>query len=285
MPPKRQKFEKIFRETGFSRRGESFCTAQRPGLINEFHAPKRMMTNLPPEKLTPSQGFGPDVTVKGPGLGGRIRNWFLTGVIIAGPLATTAYIVWWFVDTIDNWVKRLVPVSFWPDSYLPFPLPGLGVVFAFFGLTLLGFLAANLAGRSLLRFGEAMLARMPVVRSIYKSAKQIFETVFSNSGSTFRKVGMIEFPGEGKWSIVFICTPPGPAIAGHLSSKEFVSVFLPCTPNPTTGFYFYLPAREVIELPISPDDAIKLIVSCGVVQPDANAVIAEIGKKQKRVSA
>ena len=108
----------------------------------------RTMTKIPPDKLFPSQGTSPAVSLKGPGLGGRIRNWFLAGIIVAGPLATTAYIVWWFVDTIDNWVKRLVPVRFWPDNYLPFQLPGLGVVFALLGLTLLGFLAANLVGRS-----------------------------------------------------------------------------------------------------------------------------------------
>jgi uncharacterized membrane protein len=249
------------------------------------NATGRIEMNIPPDDTPPSDGYGPTATVKGFGLGGRIRNWFLTGVIVAGPLATTVYIVWWFVDTIDNWVKRLVPNGFWPDSYLPLQLPGLGVVLAFLGLTLLGFLAANLAGRTFIRFGEAMLARMPVVRSIYKNAKQIFETVFSSSGTTFRRVGMIEFPGEGKWSIVFICTPPGASFAGHLSSKEYISVFLPCTPNPTTGFYFFLPAREVIELPISPDDAVKLIVSCGVIQPDASAVIAQIGNNPKRISA
>jgi len=240
---------------------------------------------MPAENKPSSHNYGQALIGKGPGLGGRIRNWFLTGVIVAGPLATTVYIVWWFVDTIDNWVKRLVPDGFWPDSYVPLRIPGLGVVLAFCGLTLLGFLAANLAGRSLIRLGEAMLARMPVVRSIYKSAKQIFETVFSSSGTTFRKVGMIEFLGEGKWSLVFICTPPGAAFAGHLSSKEYISVFLPCTPNPTTGFYFFIPAHEVIELPISPDDAVKLIVSCGVIQPDIASAAAELSRNPKRVSA
>jgi uncharacterized membrane protein len=234
------------------------------------------MTKMPPDKLPPPQGTGPAVSLKGPSLGGRIRNWFLAGVIVAGPLATTAYIVWWVVDTIDSSVKHLVPVRFWPDNFLPFQLPGLGVVFAFFGLTLLGFLAANLAGRSFIRLGEATLARMPVVRSIYKGAKQIFETAFSQSGATFRKVGMIEYPCEGQWSLVFICTPPGAIIAEHLSNEEHISVFLPCTPNPTTGFYFFLPSRDVIELPISPDDAVKLIVSCGVIQPDPHAVVAEL---------
>ncbi|MGH6850362.1 MAG: DUF502 domain-containing protein [Methylocella sp.] len=243
------------------------------------------MTKMPPDKPVSLHGASPAAGLKGPSLGGRVRNWFLAGVIVAGPLATTAYIVWWVVDTIDSSVKRLVPVRFWPDNFLPFQLPGLGVVFAFLGLTFLGFLAANLAGRSLIRLGEAMLARMPVVRSIYKGAKQIFETVFSQSGATFRKVGMIEYPGEGQWSLVFICTPPGAVIAGHLSDEEHISVFLPCTPNPTTGFYFFLPSRDVIELPITPDDAVKLIVSCGVIQPDTHAGIAETGTQRERASA
>src|ERR1700737_5529289 len=155
------------------------------------------MTKMPPDQLPPSQGPSPAVSPQGPGLGGRLRNWFLAGVIVAGPLATTAYIVWWFVDTIDSSVKRLVPVRFWPDNFLPFQLPAVASVFAFLGLTLLGFLAANLAGRSFIRLGEATLARMPIVRSIYKGAKQIFETMFSKSGATFRRVGMIEYPGEG----------------------------------------------------------------------------------------
>ena len=261
-----------------------FCAATKRDLINGSSAAGRTMTKMPPDKLPPLQGTSPASGPKGPSLGGRIRNWFLAGVIVAGPLATTAYIVWWFVDTIDGSVKRLVPVRFWPDNFLPFQLPGLGVVFAFLGLTLLGFLAANLAGRSLIRLGEATLARMPVVRSIYKSAKQIFETAFSQSGATFRKVGMIEYPGEGRWSIVFICTPPGAIFAGHLSDEEHISVFLPCTPNPTTGFYFFLPSRDVIELPISPDEAVKLIVSCGVIQPDTRAVVAEPGRKRERAS-
>jgi len=254
--------------------------------INDSHASGKAMTKIPLETLpSSSPGNDPAMNLRGHGLGGRIRNWFLTGVIVAGPLAVTVYIVWWVVDTIDNWVKRIVPVRFWPDSFLPFSLPGFGVIFAFLALTLLGFLAANLAGRSLIRLGEASLARMPIVRSIYKSAKQIFETVFSQSGTTFRKVGLIEFPGTGTWSLVFICAPPATSIAAKLPGEEHISVFLPCTPNPTTGFYFFLPARDVIELPISPDDAAKLIVSCGVIQPDAGAIIAERGRKRERLPA
>jgi uncharacterized membrane protein len=238
------------------------------------------MTQIPPHTLPQPQGVGPASLAKGSSLGARIRNWFLTGVIVAGPLAVTAYIVWWFIDTIDNWVRRLVPMNVWPDTYLPIRVPGLGVIAAFLGLTLLGFLAANLAGRSLIRLGEAILARMPIVRSIYKSVKQIFETVFSQSGTAFRKVGLIEFPAKGAWSIVFIAAPPGRGIDEHLAPDEaYVSVFMPCTPNPTTGFYFFLPARNVIEIALTPDAAAKLIMSCGVIQPDAPAVLAAMARQ------
>ncbi len=220
--------------------------------------------------------------VRGHGIGGRIRNWFLTGIVVAGPLAVTLYLVWWFVDTVDNWVKKIVPVKFWPDAYLPFPLPGFGVVFAFLGLTLLGFLAANLAGRSLIALGEAILSRMPIIRSIYKSVKQIFETLFSRSGTSLRRVGLIEFPGKGMWSLVFISAPPPDVVASKLPTKEdHLSVFLPCTPNPTTGFYFFLPAREVIEVALSPDDAAKLIMSCGVIQPDTLPIVSSEPKTTK----
>lgn len=208
---------------------------------------------------------------KGPGIGGRIRNWFLAGVVVAGPLAITVYIVWWFVDTVDTAVRKLVPLNFWPDKFLPFRVPGLGVIFAFLALTLLGFLAANLAGRSLIALGEAILGRTPIIRSIYKSVKQVFETIFSQSGTSFRKVGLIEFPVKGTWTLVFISVPPTRSVAAQLPStgEDYVSVFLPCTPNPTTGFYFFLPASAVKEVAMSPDDAVKLIVSCGVINPDA----------------
>ncbi|TAL78386.1 MAG: DUF502 domain-containing protein [Beijerinckiaceae bacterium] len=223
--------------------------------------------------------------LRGSGIGARIRNWFLTGIVVAGPLAVTLYLVWWFVDTVDNWVRKIIPVTFWPDSYLPFPLPGFGVIFAFVGLTLLGFLAANLAGRSLIKLGEAILERMPVIRSIYKGVKQIFETVFSRSGTSFRKVGLIEFPGKGMWTLVFISAPPPEQVGSQLPAKEdYISVFLPCTPNPTTGFYVFLPAHEVIEVALSPDDAAKLIMSCGVIQPEGQtpaAALMEAAKQSK----
>lgn len=226
------------------------------------------MTNATPTPGLPD----PEMLFSPPkprGFGARIRAYFFTGLVVAGPLAVTAWLVWWFVDTVDHWVKPLIPERFWPDAYLPKQVPGIGVVLAFTGLTLLGFFTANLVGRTLLRLGEMILNRMPVVRGIYKSAKQIFETVFSQSGTSFRRVGLVEFPRPGQWSIVLISAPPTGSVADALGQNDYISVFLPCTPNPTTGFFFYLPARDVIDLDITPDEAAKLIMSAGVIQPEA----------------
>ncbi len=204
---------------------------------------------------------------KPPTAGARLRNYFLTGIIVAGPLAVTGYIVWYFITTIDGWVKPWVPSAYLPDTYLPFRVPGYGLVVAIFGLTMLGFLTANLVGRSLLHIGETALDRMPLVRGLYRTFKQIFHTIFSQSGTSFRRVGLVQYPAKGMWSIVFISADPAEDIASHLPAKPHISVFLPCTPNPTTGFYFYLPRDEVIEVPIPVDEAAKLIMSAGLIQP------------------
>lgn len=203
-----------------------------------------------------------------PSFGTRLRRYFFTGLVLAAPLAITASVTWWFVNLIDGWVKPLIPNAYLPDAYLPFPIPGIGLVIGIIGLMLLGFLTANLVGRSLVNAGEAILDRMPVVRSLYKGIKQVFETIFSQSGTSFRKVGMVQFPQPGMWSIVFIAQEAAPEIAGKLpDGDQQLGVFLPCTPNPTTGFFFYLPRREVVELSISVEDGAKLIMSAGLIQP------------------
>jgi uncharacterized membrane protein len=215
-------------------------------------------------------------------LGARLRSWFFTGLVVFGPVAVTAYIAWWFVDTVDNWVKPLAPANLWPDSYLPFHVPGFGVVIVLIGLTTLGFLAANIAGRTLVNIGEAMVDRTPVVRGVYKSVKQIFETLFSQGGTHFRKVGLVEFPSKGSWTIVFISSAPTQAVADALPTGGMTSVFLPCTPNPTTGFYFFVPTADVIELAMTPDDAAKLIMSAGLIQPEGQAALAATAQAARR---
>jgi uncharacterized membrane protein len=188
------------------------------------------------------------------GIGARIRNYFLTGLVVAGPLAIT--------------VRPFVPVAYRPETYLPGKIPGTGLIIVFVALTLLGFLTANLVGRTLVEAGERLLDRMPLVRSIYKGLKQVFETLFSQSGTSFRTVGLVEFPSPGMWSLVFLSQPPSKEISSRLPNpEEHVSVFMPCTPNPTTGFFFYVPRSAVIELDIPVEAAAKLIMSAGLIQP------------------
>ncbi len=206
--------------------------------------------------------------------GQRLRTYFLTGLVVAGPLTITAYITWSFIKWVDGLIKPLVPSAYWPDRFFAFEVPGLGLLVALVGVTLLGFLTANLVGRSLLDLSETVLGRMPVIRGLYKSMKQIFMTVFNEEGSSFRKVGMVEYPAKGMWSLVFISTPPEGSVSKSLKSAglnttdDYISCFLPCTPNPTTGFYFYLPKSQVIEVDMKTEDAAKLIMSAGMIQPD-----------------
>lgn len=212
----------------------------------------------------------------------RLRSWFFTGLVAFGPVAVTGYIAWFVIATIDNWVTPLVPRPVSPDSYLPFHVPGIGVVIGVVGLTLLGFLTANIFGRTVVGFSEAMLDRTPLVRGVYKGLKQVFETVFSQSGSQFRKVALVEFPVKGSWSIAFLSSDPGPVLSAALpGDKPMVAAFMPCAPNPTTGFFFYIPADQVIELAITADEAAKLIMSAGLIQPDAQAALAAIAEAAK----
>lgn len=229
-----------------------------------------MASSLPP---IPSPDIDPNAPKRRVSARGRLRTYFLTGIIVAGPLAITAYITWWIIALIDSFVKPLIPASYLPDHYLPFSIPGIGLVIAFLAVTLLGFLTANLVGRSIIEFGEVLLARTPVISGLYKGLRQIFETLFSANGTSFRTVGLVEFPVKGTWSVVFLSAPAAPEVEGALQGRgvtdgELVGVFLPCAPNPTTGFFFYLPRSEVVEVPISVDDAAKLVMSAGVIQPE-----------------
>jgi uncharacterized membrane protein len=200
----------------------------------------------------------------------RIRTYFLTGLVVAGPVAVTLWLIWWFVTWVDGLVRPFIPKMYRPETYLPIQIPGLGLIIVFLALTLLGFLTANLIGRKLVDLGEGLLSRMPIVRPIYRTAKQIFQTLFSKSGSTFRKVGLVEFPSPGMWSLVFLTQSPTDEISSHLPAIEHVSAFMPCTPNPTTGFFFYVPRRDVVDLDITVEQAMTLLMSAGIVQPGSD---------------
>src|SRR3984957_12166885 len=217
------------------------------------------------------------------GFTARLRNYFLTGLIVAGPVAITFYLTWWFVTWVDGLVRPFVPIAYRPETYLPFGLPGSGLIVAVVALTLLGFLTANLIGRTLVDLGESLLGRIPAVRAIYRGLKQVFETLFSGNGSSFRRAGLVEFPSPGMWSIVLISQSPSPPVARSLpGQEEHISVFLPCAPNPTTGFFFYVPKSKIVEVDMSAEDAATLIMSCGVVQPGSDpqkkiAALAGVG--------
>ncbi|PZQ18115.1 MAG: hypothetical protein DI565_05260 [Ancylobacter novellus] len=197
----------------------------------------------------------------------RLRNYFLTGLVVAGPVAITIWLTLWLINLIDGWVKPLIPQAWNPNSYLPVAVPGVGVLAAVIGLTILGFLTANLVGRTVVQSGESVLDRMPIVRSLYKGVKQIFETVFKQDGAGFRRVGLIEWPGPGLWSLCFITEHARGALASGLPGPDHVCLFVPCTPNPTTGYLVMIEESKVIEIGVTPDEAFKLIMSMGIIQP------------------
>ena len=210
-------------------------------------------------------------TATHPSIVARFRNYFLTGLVVAGPVLVTAWLTWSFITWVDDVVRPFIPPPYRPESYLPWPIPGTGLIIAIVVLTTLGFLTANLVGRTMVGWGENLLNRMPIVRPVYKTMKQIFETLFSKSGSSFRQVALVEFPAPGMWSLVFLSQPPSGDLAEKLPQGEHVSAFMPCTPNPTTGFFFYVLRKDLIVLDISVENAMTLLISAGMVQPDADA--------------
>jgi uncharacterized membrane protein len=214
----------------------------------------------------------------------RLRNYFLTGFVVTAPLAITAYLAWSLVGWVDGWVKPYIPARYNPDSYLPFAVPGFGLIVALVLITLIGFLTANFIGRTVVRLGESILDRMPLVRSVYRGLKQIFETVLSNKAETFNKVAIMEYPRRGAWSIVFISSERKNEVTGHLEPNlgDMIAVFLPSTPNPTTGFLMYVPRSDVIELAMSVEEAAKLVISAGLVAPpDTKAKLRELAAAQE----
>ena len=201
----------------------------------------------------------------------RVRTYFLTGFVICAPLAITVYLIWTLVQWIDSWVKPYLPNVYNPDKYLPFSVPGFGVVVVLVAITLVGFLTANLIGRSIVSWGENMLARMPIVRSVYSALKQIFQTVFKEKAEHFRTVVLVEYPRKGIWALAFVTTSTLGEVKGKLEKPagETVSVFLPTTPNPTSGFLLFVPVEDVIVLDMGVEEAAKLIISAGLVAPDS----------------
>jgi len=206
----------------------------------------------------------------------RIRNYFLTGLIVCAPVAITIYIAWSFIGWVDGWVKPYLPQAYNPDNYLPIAVPGFGLLVAFLLITLIGFLTANFIGRAILGYGERLLNSTPLVRGIYKMLKQLFETVLSNKSEMFNKVGLVEYPRKDVWSLVFVAGEKDTEINAALDrpGDPLIGVFMPCTPNPTTGFLMYVYKSEIVMLDMTIEDGAKLIVSAGLVAPSYKRKLA-----------
>lgn len=197
----------------------------------------------------------------------KFRNYLLAGMLVTAPFAITFYLAWLFIDFVDTKVKPLIPLKYNPDTYLPFGVPGLGLLIVILFLVLVGWMTAGLLGRFTVRTSERIMARMPVIRSIYGAAKQIVETVLSQQSTAFRQVVMFEYPRPGIWTIGFITGEPGRIIQDHVED-ELVNILLPTTPNPTSGFLLFLPRKSIQVLDMSVEEGMKMVISVGIVSPD-----------------
>ena len=196
----------------------------------------------------------------------KIRSWFLTGILVMTPLILTIYVAWAFITFVDNLVVPLVPFDYRPSNYLPFSIPGLGLILVFIFTTFVGLLATGLFGRTLIRIWENILNRMPVVRSVYSAIKQILETVMATQSDAFRQAVLVQYPRKDIWAIGFV-TGSTKGEVGKRVDKKMVNVFMPTTPNPTSGFLLFFPEEDLIFLNMTVEDALKLVVSGGMVVP------------------
>lgn len=197
----------------------------------------------------------------------KIRRYFLTGVLVATPITLTIILLTWLIKHADRLMSSIIPKTYNPETYLPYDIPGLGLLFAFIFLTLFGAIATGLFGRFLIRTSESIVDRMPVVRGIYGAIKQIIETIFDHSQRAFRQVVLVEFPYPGRYVIGFV-TSDSPKSFSEMVHEDLVNVFVPTTPNPTSGYLMLVPRKELKILNISPEDGIKMIVSGGLVKPE-----------------
>ncbi|MCP4820902.1 MAG: DUF502 domain-containing protein [Shimia sp.] len=204
------------------------------------------------------------------GFFGKLRSSFLTGLVVILPIAMTIWLVWTLVGWVDGFVLPLVPETVKPEKYIGINLRGVGLIIFLIFTVFIGWIAKGLIGRSFLVWGEGIVDRMPVVRSIYSGVKQIAETVFAQTDRSFEKACLIEYPRRGIWAIGFISTnAKGEVAETAATTSPLMSIFVPTTPNPTSGFLLFFPKDDIIELDMSVEDAAKLVISAGLVYPNA----------------
>lgn len=200
---------------------------------------------------------------------GGLRTNFFTGLVVVAPIGMTLWLIWTITGKIDSWVLPFIPTTFTLKPYIGIDLRGLGVIIFLIFTVIVGWMTKGIMGKSLLRWGEEIVDRMPVVRSIYNGLKQLAETVFAQTDTSFDKVCLIEYPRKGIWAIAFISTTTKGEVSQKIPvAEQMISVFLPTTPNPTSGFLLFLPQSELIELEMTVGDAMKLVISAGLVYPN-----------------
>ena len=204
-----------------------------------------------------------------------MKKYFITGLLIWVPLGITLWVLHLLVSTMDQ-TLLLLPEEFQTERWLGVHVPGMGVVLTFVVVFGTGLIAANILGQRLLRIWEIVLGRIPFVNAVYNSVKQVSDTLFSSSGQAFRQALLVQYPREGSWTIAFLTGQPGGDVVNHLRG-DYVSVYVPTTPNPTSGFFLMMPRTSVIELDMSVDAALKYIISMGVVAPN--------GQSRRKVAA
>lgn len=204
--------------------------------------------------------------------GGRLRAYFLAGILVTAPLAITIALASWLIEFVDSRIVPLIPLHYNPDFYLEkylgfeIGIPGLGLVILIVFITLVGWMTAGFLGRIILRLSENMLSRMPVIRSVYGASKQILETVLQHQSNAFRQAVLVEYPRRGMWAIAFI-TGRTEGEVQNLIADELINVFLPTTPNPTSGFLLFVPKQDMIILDMTVEEAVKMVISGGIVTP------------------
>lgn len=209
-------------------------------------------------------------------LGQRARGNFLAGIVLVAPVGLTIYLAWTVITFIDQSIVPWVPSRYNPGTYLGSDVPGFGVIVFLVFTSVIGWLTKNFFGRQIVRLGESWVARMPVIRSIYNALKQIAETILSQSQTSFKKACLIEYPRKGLWAVAFVSTDTQGEIPARSGTPDMVSVFLPTTPNPTSGFLLFVPRADVHYLDMSVEEAAKLVISAGLVSPPAAQPAIEV---------
>ena len=214
----------------------------------------------------------------------RMRAYLMTGILVVAPISITFYLAWIFIGFVDRQVTPLIPAAYNPETYLPFALPGLGLIVLIAGLILLGAATAGFFGRLWSRVSEQILARMPVIRNVHSAVKQILETVLAQQSNAFREAVLVEYPRRGIWAIAFI-TGRTEGEVQSITAEESINIFLPTTPNPTSGFLLFVPKKDLVPLSMGVEEAIKMVISGGIVTPPDRRPNAEKAVKLTSAAA